>query len=511
MEKTEAKLPLFRSGDIGGMAYILAGNIVNYIIVIGVLLYVFEWPEYLVFGRVIPGMSIGLMGSGIYYAWMANRLAKKEGRTDVTALPSGVSTPAMFVYLWGVIAPLNYAIGDPEKVWMVAVAATFLGGVIESLGSFVGPWLRKFLPRAALLGTVGGIALVWMANKGFYDVYADPILGMPILLIAIIGLIGGYVFPKKIPALLVAVIGGILYAFALGRVTPDVSGFGFTLTNPIDGMGAIIKGMSLLGPYLAVIIPIQIYNFIETMDNVESAIAAGDNYNVREAQIADGAMTMLSAVFGGVVPNTVWLGHPGLKKGNAGSGYSWISGLILGAAGIFGAYAFINSIMPPVIAAITFIWCSIVIIVQAFREASPFKHGAAVVVAFIPHLADYAYTEIGLTLSSQGIYEITPEIATALINEGVMWPGVTELKYGAILTGMLWASMTAFIIDKRLDKAGYVSFAAAFLALVGFIHSPQLGLTVNPFFIGYLVMGIVCIVFNVFKDSFKSPEDYDYI
>ncbi|WP_304942963.1 xanthine/uracil/vitamin C permease [Vallitalea guaymasensis] len=507
----ERKLPLFRSGDIGGIAYTLAGNIVNYIIVIGVLLYVFEWPEYLVFGRVIPGMSIGLMGSGFYYAWMANRLAKNEGRSDVTALPSGVSTPAMFVYLWGVIAPLNYAIGDPEKVWMVAVAATFLGGVIEALGSFVGPWLRKFLPRAALLGTVGGIALVWMINKGFYDVYADPILGMPVLIIAIIGLIGGYVFPKKIPALLVAVVGGIVYAIVLGRVKPDVSGFGFTLTNPVDGVKAVINGMKLIGPYLAVIIPIQIYNFIETMDNVESAIAAGDKYNVREAQIADGSMTMLSAIFGGVIPNTVWLGHPGLKKGKAGSGYSWISGLVLGAAGIFGAYAFINSIMPPVIAAITFVWCSITIIVQAFREARPFRHGAAVVVAFIPHIADYIYTEVTLALSSQGIYEVTPDIASALTNEGVMWAGVTELKYGAILTGMLWAAITAFIIDKRLDKAGYVGLVAAALALVGFIHSPSLGISLNPYFYGYLIMGIICIVLNLFKGSFTVPDDYDYI
>ncbi len=507
----ESKMPLFRSGDIGGMAYSLAGNIVNYIIVIGVLLYVFEWPAALVFGKVIPGMSVGLMGSGIYYAWMANRLAKKEGRTDVTALPSGVSTPAMFVYLWGIIAPLNYAIGDPEKVWMVAVAATFLGGVIEALGSVVGPWLRKFLPRAALLGTVGGIALVWMINKGFYDVYADPILGMPVLIIAIIGLIGGYVFPRKIPALMVAVIGGMLYAAILGRIHPDVSGFGFTLMSPIGGIRAIISGMSMIGPYLVVIIPIQIYNFIETMDNVESAIAAGDNYDVRETQIADGAMTMLSALFGGVVPNTVWLGHPGLKKGKAGSGYSWISGLILGLAGIFGAYAFINSLMPPVICAITFIWCSIVIITQAFREARPFRHGAAVAVAFVPHLADYAFTEVQLTLYTQGVYEFSPEVVAALNNEGVMWMGVPELKYGAIITGMLWASITAFIIDKRLDKAGFVGLAASLMALIGFIHAPSLGFSLNPFFFSYLILAAICFLFNAFKKSFTVPEGFDYV
>ena len=58
------------------------------------------------------------------------------------------------------------------------------------------------------------------------------------------------------------------------------------------------------------------------MDNVESANVAGDAYNVCEAQFADGVCTMLSAVFGGLIPNTVWLGHAVLKKSGAGAGYS---------------------------------------------------------------------------------------------------------------------------------------------------------------------------------------------
>ena len=68
---------------------------------------VLEWPDKIVYGYVIPGMSIGLLCSGVYYAYMGRRLSRKEGRADVTALPSGVSTPAMFVMLYGVIMPLH--------------------------------------------------------------------------------------------------------------------------------------------------------------------------------------------------------------------------------------------------------------------------------------------------------------------------------------------------------------------------------------------------------------------
>ncbi len=515
------KFPMFRAGDVSGLTYAIAGNVINYIIVIATLKYVLSWPDALIFGKVIPGMSIGLMLSGIYYSYMAYKLAKKENRTDVTALPSGVSTPAMFVYLYGIVMPLNYALGDPELVWRAAVAATFLGGAIEACGSFLGPALRKLLPRAALLGTVAGIALVWMANKGMFDVYADPVLGLPILIIAVVGLIGGYVFPKKIPALLVSVVGGVIYAALLGRVQPDFSTFAFNLPNPIAGLGNIFQGFGYIVPFLSVIIPIEIYNFIETMDNVEGAIAAGDHYNVREAQIADGACTMISAMFGGIIPNTVWLGHAGLKKSEAGIGYSWIAGIVLGLCGIIGAFGLINSIIPPAITAMTFLWCSLIIVSQAYKESIPFKHTAAVTMAIIPHIADYAYTEITGALGAVGFFEVTPEISQALIDNGVMWSGVAELKYGAILTGMLWAGATAFIIDKRLDKAAWVFIAAAVLSGLGFIHSPQLVIDfstwtvdlsgVSKFFFAYLITAVACFIFHYVKGLVTAPKDFDYV
>ena len=96
------------------------------------------------------GMSIGLLCSGVYYAYMGRRLSKKEGRADVTALPSGVSTPAMFVILYGVIMPLHYALEDPMLAWSAAVAACFIGGAVEFIGGFIGPWMKEKLQGAAL-------------------------------------------------------------------------------------------------------------------------------------------------------------------------------------------------------------------------------------------------------------------------------------------------------------------------------------------------------------------------
>ncbi|MBR2675247.1 MAG: xanthine/uracil/vitamin C permease [Mogibacterium sp.] len=522
--KDKSLVPFFQRGDIGGLTYLITNNIVNYLIVIATLLYVCEWPEDMVYGYVIPALSIGLMCGCFYYAWMGYRLSKQEGRADVTALPSGISTPAMFVILYGVITPLHYALNDPQLEWGAAAAACFIGGFVEFVGGFIGPWMKKRIPRAALLGTVAGIGFIWMATQGVFDILADPMIGLPVLLVAAIGLFGGYLFPKKIPPMVVAIVGGIIYALLLGRTSPDFSTIGFYFPNPVNSIQNVINGMAVVVPYLTIIIPVEIYNFIETMDNVEGANAAGDNYSVREAQFADGICTMISALFGGVVPNTVWLGHAGLKKSQAGIGYSIVSGVALGLAGILGMFSLLNSIVPPAVVAITFLWCAVVMVAQAFKD-NKVKHFAAVAVAMIPPIGDYLYSQVTGAISAASDYAIATEVQISGLSEygaeftqvikdaGVMWNGVPATKAGAILIGIILGTMVAFMIDHRLDKVGITSLVGAALSLFGFMHSAEMGFfPTSPYTIGYIIAAALAFLLHLGRDTwFKGPDDYDYV
>lgn len=521
MGNSKVKIPLFKTGDFGGLTYTLTNNIVNYLIVIATLSGVLGWSDDIVYGRVIPAMSVGLLFSGIYYAYMGYKLGQKEGRADVTALPSGVSTPAMFVILYGVIMPLHYALGDAELTWSAAVAACFIGGFVEFLGGFIGPWMKKRIPRAALLGTVAGIGFIWMATQGVFDVFSDPIIGLPILLVAMVGVFGGYLFKGKFPPLVLAIVGGIIYSLALGRTSIDFSGIGFYVPNPATSIQALLNGFAVVAPYLTIIIPIEIYNFIETMDNVEAANAAGDNYSIREAQFADGICTMISAMLGGVVPNTVWLGHAGLKKSGAGIGFSWVGGVLLGIAGLFGLFTFFSNLVPPAIAAITYLWCSVVMVSQAFKDCKV-KHYAAIAVSMVPPVADFLFTQItgavGLadqwteTLPS-GVVGYTGEVSQYLIDHGVMWRGVAEVKSGAIIIGILLGTITAFIIDRRLDKVAVTSLVAAALAMFGFIHSAALGFYIaSPFVIGYVIFAVLAYLMHLGRGKWcDAPEDFEYV
>ena len=69
-EEKKTLVPWFNKGDIGGLSYMITNNIVNYLIVIATLSGVLGWPDKVVFGYVIPGMSIGLLAGGLYYAYM---------------------------------------------------------------------------------------------------------------------------------------------------------------------------------------------------------------------------------------------------------------------------------------------------------------------------------------------------------------------------------------------------------------------------------------------------------
>lgn len=504
------KFPIFTRGDFNGVIYVFVGNIGSFLVAIASLKG-FGWSDELIFDRVIPGICLGLLFSGLYYTFMAIRLGRKEGRTDVTALPFGLSTPVMMVYLFSVIAPLQFGLGlSPEETWKYTLAAVFVGGLIESCGGFVGPIVRKLIPRAAMLATVGGIALVWMGTRGVFSVYALPLVGMPVLMVALLGLIGGYKLPKRIPPLVVALVMGIVFALVFKEATIVLDKLG-TFTPAIPAIGTMIEGFKGILPVLVTIIPVEIYNFIETMDNVESAIVAGDNYNVKEAQIIDGVATALGACFGAVLPNTVWIGHPGLKKSGCGIGFAWVSGLLFAIAGFFGFFNFLYYLIPGVVVAIVFLWCTQLIVTQSFVD-NPRRYGAAIVIGLIPHIADLLHTQTTAVFSALGS-EMTTENIAAMVNGGAYWYGVPELKAGAIITGMLWAAVVCFIIDRNLVKATIACLVGAVMTFFGIIHGSSLGINVGDpkLLCGYLMAAAVAIIFHLVRRKLEYERRYDYL
>ncbi len=58
-------------------------------------------PAPIVFGRMFPGTALGVLVGDLMYTWLAVKLARRTGRSDVTAMPFGLDTPRQSAwYCW---------------------------------------------------------------------------------------------------------------------------------------------------------------------------------------------------------------------------------------------------------------------------------------------------------------------------------------------------------------------------------------------------------------------------
>ena len=65
-----------------------------------------------------------------------------------------------------------------ELAWQAGLVACLGSGIIELGGAWIADRLRKFTPRAALLSTLGGIALTFIAIGFLLRTYAHPLVGL---------------------------------------------------------------------------------------------------------------------------------------------------------------------------------------------------------------------------------------------------------------------------------------------------------------------------------------------
>ncbi len=206
-------------------------------------------------------------------------------------------------------------------------------GIIVMIGAFVGPYIRKLTPRAAMLGTLAGISITFISMRPAAQMWEAAWIGLPVMAIILIGFFTDVKLPFGIPvglaALLVGTaigwIGGYMSAPDVGQAVSDIA-----IGIPDLRVDMLFSGLSHLAPLLGTAIPLGVYNFTEAMSNVESAAAAGDNYNLRSVLLADGAGAVIGSAFGSPFPPAVYIGHPGWKDAGGRAGYSLASGVVIG-------------------------------------------------------------------------------------------------------------------------------------------------------------------------------------
>src|SRR5450755_2061139 len=155
-------------GDVNGFLGLLVDNLSVLALLAAVLIGGFGVPAEIVFGRMFPGTALGVLIGDLAYTWLAVRLARRSGRSDVTAMPFGLDTPSTIgmalLVLGPAFAKFRAAGLDPTaaalETWYLGMAATATMGLLKFVMAFAGRTVRRLVPRAGLLGSLAGIALM---------------------------------------------------------------------------------------------------------------------------------------------------------------------------------------------------------------------------------------------------------------------------------------------------------------------------------------------------------------
>ena len=491
------KIPWWTRGETNAFFGLGFNILVNVLTLTSLLIFVVQVPATDVLGTVLPALGIAMLVGNVYYTFLARRLARRENRTDVTALPYGPSVPHMFIVVFVIMLPIFLTTKDPIRAWEAGLAWAFVIGVIVLIGAFVGPYIRKVTPRAAMLGTLAGISLTFISMRPAAQIWAAAWIGLPVLGIILVGFFTNIRLPGGIPVGLAALLVGTAIGWIGGYMSvPDVSEAvsQIAIAVPTLHVDMLVNGLSNLAPLLATAIPLGVYNFAEAMSNVESAAAAGDSYNLRSVLLADGSGAIIGSALGSPFPPAVYIGHPGWKEAGGRGSYSMASGVLIALLCFLGLFGVLATVLPiPAIVPIL-LYIGLLIGAQAFQSV-PRIQAAAVVAAILPNLASWGTGLIDNALAAAGTTaaQVGPD---AMGNAGLVYGGLKTLGEGAVLAGMVLGSIVAFILMRQFYASAIAAVVGAALSWIGLIHAGEVGWAADPqVALGYAMLAIVLCAF----------------
>jgi AGZA family xanthine/uracil permease-like MFS transporter len=400
------RYPIFVKRDLDGFFGLAIDNLVQLLLIVN-LCAVFcgmtgDDAAY-IYRHILPGAAVSLLIGNLFYAAQAHWVARREHRSDVTALPYGINTPSLLVYVFFVMMPTYQRTGSAALAWQMGLVACIGSGIIEFAGAFVAERLRRNTPRAALLSTLAGIAIVFISMTFALQIWQRPLVAMVPMAVVLLVYFAQSRFPLGLPGGLVAVLAGTILAWGLGWLSVP--------TGVPMSVDAVQEAWAQRGHYwpqwagpalwdvvrsdpgqvvsaLSVIIPMGLFNVIGSLQNIESAEAGGDVFATGPSLAVNGLGTIAAALFGSCFPTTIYIGHPGWKGLGARAGYSTLNGIVMTVICLTGTVAVISRVVPLEAGIAIVLWIGIVITAQAF-QASPLRHAPAVAIGLFPAIAAF--------------------------------------------------------------------------------------------------------------------------
>ncbi|MBL7684517.1 MAG: NCS2 family permease [Deltaproteobacteria bacterium] len=479
MNHLSTKPKLFVWGDLDGFFGLFIDNLLQLMLIAVLGKFVAGLPDSLITQRILPGAALSIFAGNLFYSYQAYQLAKNSGRSNVTALPYGINTVSLLAFILLIMGPLYQETQNVDLVWKVGLFACFVSGLMETLGSFIGDWLRQHTPRGALLSSLAGVALTFISMGFVFQIFASPGIALLPMIIILACYAGKIRLPFGLPGGFFSVLVGCAIAWiskALGHPLwsppPQTLQWGFHLPQLQWSLLEFLT-QPIGWKYLAVIFPMALFNLIGSLQNLESAEAAGDRYPTRSSLLANGSFSLVAALLGSPFPTTIYIGHPAWKNMGARIGYSILNGSVITLLCLVGGVSWVLQYVPLEATLGILLWIGIVMTAQAFQEV-PKSHALGVSVGLIPSLSAWALLLIENTLrvSQTSMLTAFPKFGTDLYIAGLI-----SLSQGFLISSMIWGSITIFISDRQFHKAALWMLVAAIFSQIGLIHGYEITTT----------------------------------
>jgi AGZA family xanthine/uracil permease-like MFS transporter len=457
-------------GDIDGFFGLFFSGFPDLLLIVG-LAPVCGFPVSFVASRILPGAAVSILAGNLFYAWQARRLARREGRDTVTAIPFGINTPTIFAYVFLIMGPIYTRTHDAGLAWHAGLFASLVSGLVQTAGAFCTDWLRRHTPRAALLAPLAGLALAYLCLGFIFGIFQQPAIALLPLLV-LLTLYGSHLrLPYRLPPGLVVIVLGALLVAVLRWLhlytvpPPQVPPLRLYLPHAVN-VFPLLRQPAFWG-YLPTILPLAALDTLASLMILESVRVAGDRFATTPSLLMNGIGTVAAACLGSPFPTTLYLGHSAHKANGARSGYSALNGVVTLVLCLTGVLPVVLRFVPLEVAAPVVLWFGLITIAQAMMEV-PSAQIIAVVVGLIPALSQWAASLADTVARKAGssLWQIEPRMGGDLALGGLI-----ALGQGSLLTAMIWAATMAFIVDRRfVPAAGWLGVAAV-LSAVGLIHA----------------------------------------
>jgi AGZA family xanthine/uracil permease-like MFS transporter len=522
----------FVKGDLDGFFALALDCLINLLLMTEFCVGLMGFSPQLFYGRILPGMATGLVAGNLFYAWQARKLAAKEQRTDVCALPFGINIVTVVVYSLLVMYPAQRAaLADgwskakaDEIAWLAGIAACLGTGLIEFTGAFIVDQLKRVTPLAAMLAAQAGVGIFFIAMDFMFRAWTYPLIGMGTLGLALLIYFGRLRFKLGVPGGLVLVTLGALAAWGLhwlGFASPapaypeDYSNLGLHLPRP--ALAAAGASLRYLLPFFTIVVPMGLVNLVGSIVCIASAEAAGDAYDVRSSLVANGLTTLVAACFGSPYPTTIYIGHPAWKMIGARTGYSTLNAIFITLVCLTGSLSLVARYIPIESGMAILIWIGITMGTQAFT-AVPRRHVPAVIVGLFPAIASYCALVAKNVLNGVGVGSAAnpfrPELLDQILHRQSFYvEGMFALNQGYFFACVILAAATVAIIERQFKIAALWFLAGAALASLGLIHSfgyvnGDIVGVLHPgwkWVVGYLAMAAAMLIFPAIMVPADEP------